>query len=57
MNKIVRRFFLTGDKFIPDLHLRQPGFTSSACGPYTKYCEKIKKFRETGNLIIYIRTN
>ena len=29
------------------LHLRQPGFTYSACGPFTKYCKRIQKFKET----------
>ena len=41
MNKIVNKFLLTGDKFMPELHLRQPVFTYSACGPFTKYCEKL----------------
>ena len=50
MNKIVNKFLLTGDKFMPKLHLKQPGFTYSACGPFTKYCKRIQKFRETGNL-------
>ena len=35
---------------MPKLHLKQPGFTNSACGPFTKHCERIQKFRETGNL-------
>ena len=35
---------------MPELHLKQPGFTHSVCGPFTKYHEKIQKFRETGNL-------
>ena len=35
---------------MPELHLRQPGLTYSACGPFTKHCERIQKFRETGNL-------
>ena len=43
-------FLLTGDKFIPEIHLKQPGFTSSACGPFTKHRERIQKFRETSNL-------
>ena len=50
MNKIINKFLLTGDKFMPELHLKQPGFTYCACGPLTKHCERIKKFRETGNL-------
>ena len=36
MNKIVNKFLLAGDKFMPEMHLRQPGFTYSACGPFTK---------------------
>ena len=41
---------MTGDKFIPELHLRQPEFTSSACGPFTIHRERNKKFTDTGNL-------
>ena len=50
MNKIANKFLLAGDKFMPNLILRQPGFTYSVCGPFTKHRERIKKFRETGNL-------
>ena len=35
------------DKFLPEIHLRQPGFTYSACGPFTKNEETIKKCQET----------
>ena len=35
---------------MPQLHLKQPGFTYSACGTFTKHLERIQKFRETGNL-------
>ena len=31
MNEIVNKFFLVGDKFMPEMRLRQPGFTYSAC--------------------------
>ena len=41
MNEIVNKFLLTGDKFMPEMHLRQPGFTYSACGPFTKNKDKI----------------
>ena len=41
---------MTGDKFMAELHLKHPGFTISACGPFTKHCGRIQKFRETGNL-------
>ena len=50
MNKIFNKFLLAGDKFMPELHLRQPEFTDSTCEPFTKHRERIKKFRETGNL-------
>ena len=42
MNAIVNTFLLAGDK-LPEMHLRQPGFTYSACGPFTKNKERIKK--------------
>ena len=49
MNKIINKFLLTGDKFMPEMHLRQPQFTYSACGPFTKHKERIKKFNQTGD--------
>ena len=49
MNKIINKFLLTGDKFMQQLHLKQPWFTYSASGPFTKFCERIQKYRETGN--------
>ena len=36
MNDIINKFLLVGDTFMPEMHLRQPGFTYSACGPFTK---------------------
>ena len=36
MNKVINNFLLAGDKFIPELHLWQPGFTYNVCGPFTK---------------------
>ena len=50
MNKIINKFLLTGDKFMPELHLKQQGSIYSACGPFTENRERIQKFRETGNL-------
>ena len=50
MNEIVNTFLLAGDKFIPEMHLKQPGFTYSACGSFTKNKERIKKFKETGDM-------
>ena len=49
MNEIVNNFLLAGDKFMPEMHLRQPGFTYSACGPFTKNKKRIQKFKETGD--------
>ena len=47
INEIVNKFLLVGDKFMPEMHLRQPGFTYSACGPFNKNKERIRKFKET----------
>ena len=42
MNKIINKFLLTGDNFMPELHLKQPGFTYSTCEPFTKHRERIQ---------------
>ena len=49
VNDIINKFLLAGDKFIPEMHLRQPGFTYSAFGPFTKNKERIQKFKQTGD--------
>ena len=49
MNKIINKFLFTGDKFIPEMHLRQLGFTYSTCAPFTKNKQRIQKFMETGD--------
>ena len=49
MNKIINKFLLAGDKVMPKMHLKQPGFMYSACGPFTKNKERIQKFKETGD--------
>ena len=49
MNNIINKFLLAGDKFMPEMHLRQPQFTYSACGPFTKHKQRIQKFKETGD--------
>ena len=46
MNEIVNKFSLAGDTFTPERHLKQSGFTYSACGPFTKNKERIQKFKE-----------
>ena len=50
MNRIMNKFLLTGDKFMPKLHLRQPGFTDSAYGLFNEHRKKIQKFKGTGDL-------
>ena len=49
MNNIINKFLLAGDTFMPEMHLRQPQFTYSACGPFTKCKQRIQKFKETGD--------
>ena len=49
MNDIINKFLLAGNKFMPEMHLKQPGFTYSACGPFTKNKQRIQKFMETGD--------
>ena len=49
MNEIANTFLLVGDKFISEMHLKQPGFTYSDCGPFTKNKERFEKFMQTGN--------
>ena len=50
MNEIVNKFLLVGDKFIPEMHLKQPGFTYSACDPFMKNKERIEKLMQTGDI-------
>ena len=49
MKNIINKFFLAGDKFMPEMHLRRLQFTYSACGPFTKHKQRIQKFKETGD--------
>ena len=49
MNNKINKFLLAGDKFMPEGHLRQSRFVYSACGPFTRHKEKIKKFKQTGD--------
>ena len=48
MNKTVNTILLAGDKFMTEMHSKQPRFTYSACGPFTKNKKRIHKFKETG---------
>ena len=49
MNEIVNKFLIAGDKFMAEMHLKQPGLTYSTCRPFTKNKERIQKFKETGD--------
>ena len=49
MNNVINKFLFAGDKFMPEMHLRQPQFVYSACGPFTRHKERIKKFKQTGD--------
>ena len=49
MNEIINNFLPVGDKFVPEMHLKQSSFTYSSCGPFTKNKERIDKFMQTGN--------
>ena len=57
MNNIINKFLLAGDKFMPEMHLRQPQFTYSACGPFTKHKQRIQKFKETGDTNYIYKNN
>ena len=62
MNNIIKKFLLAGDKFMPEMYLRQHGFIQSVCGPFTKSKTRIQKFKAKGDLIyiyiyIYIHRN
>ena len=57
MNEIVNKFLLVGYKFIPEMHLKQLGFTYSACGPFTEIKENIEKFMQTGNINFIYRND
>ena len=49
MGQIINKFLLAGDKFMPEMHLRQPEFAYNTCGPFTKHKQRIQKFKETGD--------
>ena len=49
MNEIVNNFLFAGNKFMAEMHLKQPGFTYSACGPFTKIITNSKIKKKTGD--------
>ena len=54
MNEIINKFLLVGDNFMPEMHLKQPDFIYSACGPFTKNKERIEKLEIE---ILFIQMN
>ena len=57
MNNIINKFLLAGDKFIPEMHLRQPQFTYNACGPFTKLNKEFKSLKKLEIQTIYTKMN
>ena len=57
MNETVNKFLLAGDKFMSEMHLKQPGFAYSACGPFTRHKERIEKFMHQEIQILFTETN
>ena len=57
MNDIINKFLLAGNKFMPEMHLRQPGFTYSACGPITKIKKEYKDLNKPGTQDIFTKMN
>ena len=55
MNNIITKFSLVGDTFMPEMHLRQPQFVYSACGPFISHKERIKEFKGTGDTRLLYR--
>ena len=56
MNKIINKSLLNGDIFMLELHFKQPGFVYRAYEAFTKHCEKIQRFKETGSLKYLYKT-
>ena len=50
MNETINKFLLTGDKLMAEMHLKRPVFFYSACGPFSRNKERIKKFMQKRNL-------
>ena len=55
MNEIVNQFLLAGDTFMPEMHLKEPTFTYSVCGPFTENKERIQKFKKIGGYKLYLQ--
>ena len=54
MNNVINKFLLASDKFMHEMHLRQPQFVYSACGPFTRHKERIKNLNKRVIRVIFI---
>ena len=54
MNEIENKILLVGNKFMPEMHLRQLGFTYSACVPFRKTKERMQKLKKPYRFTIYL---
>ena len=52
MNEIVNKLLLAGDKFVLEPHLKQPGFTYSVCGPFTRNKELKNLCRQETQILL-----
>ena len=57
MSSIINKFLLAGDKFMPEMHLRQPQFTYSVCGPFTNINKEFKSLKKLEIQTIHIKMN
>ena len=57
MNEIINKFLLAGDIFMPKMHLKQPEFTYSACGPFTKNKERVQNLKKREIQAIFTKMN
>ena len=57
MNDLINKFLLAGDKFMPEMHLKQPSFTYSTCVPFAKNKERIQKLKKKTGDSRYIHRN
>ena len=57
MNNIIRKFLLAGDRFVLEMHLKQPGFTSSVFGPIKKTKQESKNSKKHDTLVTYTGIN
>ena len=55
MNNIINKLLLADDKFMPEMHLRQPQFVYNACGPFTRHKERITEFKLKGDTRLLYR--